>query len=179
MPLALSRFAAAGNMTEYMSALSALMTSVDEAARDAALITFRKRFDNEPLTLDKWFAIQATAWRWSASARPTLACVRELMRDPAFNLSNPNRVYALLGAFFRNPGEFHAIDGSGHIFWADQVCALDARNPQIAARVARTLENWRNYTPALQASIRRQLERVKKRPQLSTGVAEIIDKALA
>jgi aminopeptidase N len=180
VPMALSRFAAAGNMTEYMSALSALMTSTDEAARDAALITFRKRFDNEPLTLDKWFTLQANAWRWSARARPTLACVRDLMQDPAFNPSNPNRVYALLGAFFRgNPGEFHAADGSGHIFWADQVCALDARNPQIAARVARALENWRNLTPALQASIRRQLERVKKRPKLSTGVTEIIDKALA
>jgi len=180
VPLALARFAAADNMTEYMGALGALMTSTDEAARNAALDTFRKRFEGQPLALDKWFALQAGAWRWSGRAHPTLDRVRDLMQDPAFSLSNPNKIYALLGAFFRgNPGEFHAGDGSGHVFWADQVCALDARNPQIAARMARALENWRRYTPDLQASIRVQLERVKAQPGLSNGVAEVIDKALA
>ncbi|MDR2015438.1 MAG: aminopeptidase N [Azoarcus sp.] len=177
--LALARFAAANNMTEYMGALGALMSSTDEAARNAALATFRNRFDGQTLALDKWFALQAGAWRWSKRTRPTLDRVRELMQDSAFSLSNPNKIYALLGTFFRgNPGEFHAGDGSGHVFWADQVCALDARNPQIAARVARSLENWRRYTPDLQASIHAQLERVRAQPGLSNGVAEVIDRAL-
>jgi len=180
VPFALARFAAADNMTEYMGALGALMTSTDEAARNAALDTFRRRFDGQSLALNKWFALQAGAWRWGVRTRPTLDRVRDLMRDPAFRVSNPNNIYALLGAFFRgNPGEFHAGDGSGHAFWADQVCTLDARNPQIAARVARALENWRHYTPDLQASIRTQLERVKAQLGLSNGVAEVIDKALA
>ncbi|MDR2208252.1 MAG: aminopeptidase N [Azoarcus sp.] len=179
IPLALARFAAADNMTEYMGALSALMTGTDEAARNAALATFRNRFDGQPLALDKWLALQAGAWRWSKRTRPALDRVHELMQDSAFSLSNPNKIYALLGTFFRgNPGEFHAGDGSGHAFWADQVCALDARNPQIAARVARALENWRRYTPNLQASIRAQLERVKAQPGLSNAVAEVIGKAL-
>jgi len=180
VPLALARFASADNMTEYMGALGALMTSADKAARNAALDTFRKRFDGQPLALDKWFALQAGAWRWSERACSTLNWVRGLMRDPAFSLSNPNKIYALQGVFFRaNPGEFHAGDGSGHAFWADQVCALDARNPQIAARVARALENWRRFTPDLQASIHAQLERVRAQTGLSNGVAEVIDKALA
>ena len=180
VPLALARFAGADNMTEYMGALGALMTSADEAARNAALDTFRKRFDGQSLTLDKWFALQAGAWRWSERTRPALDRVRELMRDPAFSLSNPNKVYALLGTFFRgNPGEFHAGDGSGHVFWAEQVCALDARNPQIASRVARALENWRHYPPGLQASIHTQIERVRAQPGLSSGVTEVLDKALA
>jgi len=178
--LALSRFAAAANMTEYMGSLAALMTGTDEAARDAALATFRKRYDGDALVLDKWFALQAGAWRWSADARQTLARVRDLMDDPAFSLSNPNKVYALLGAFFRgNPGEFHAPDGSGHAFWAEQVIALDEKNPQVAARMARALENWRHYTPALQESIRKRLERVGRKAGLSADVAEIVDKALA
>jgi len=178
--LALSRFATATNMTEYMGALAALMTDADDAARDAALATFRKRFDDDDLVLDKWFALQAGAWRWSDDARPALERVRELMEDVAFDAANPNKVYALLGAFFRgNPGEFHAPDGSGHAFWAEQVVALDARNPQVAARMARTLENWRRYTPALQESIRAQLERVSRQAGLSPDVTEIVAKALA
>lgn len=177
--LALARFAAADNMTEYMGALGALMVGTDEAARQAALLTFRKRFSSYPLALDKWFALQAGAWRWGGRARPTIDMVRELMQDPAFSLSNPNRVYALLGVFFRgNPGEFHAGDGSGHAFWAEQVLALDTRNPQIASRIARALENWRHYPADMQKSIRAQLERVRADKGLSNGVAEVIDKAL-
>ncbi|HAF54691.1 MAG TPA: aminopeptidase N, partial [Thauera sp.] len=106
--------------------------------------------------------------------------VRVLLSDPAFSLSNPNKVYALLGTFFRaNPGEFHAADGSGHAFWADQVIALDARNPQVASRMARALENWRHLTPALQRSIQPQLERVLGAEGLSSDVAEVVSKALA
>jgi aminopeptidase N len=114
------------------------------------------------------------------SDAPVIERVRELLDHPAFSISNPNKVYALLGSFFRsNPAEFHAEDGSGHAFWAEQVIALDARNPQVAARLARTLENWRHFTPALQESIHARLEEVSEVSTLSPDVAEIIDKALA
>jgi aminopeptidase N len=165
-------------MTERFGALAALVQSTSPA-RTAALQAFHDRHRDDALVLDKWFALQAGAWRWGEAAEPALARVRVLLSDPAFSLSNPNKVYALLGTFFRaNPGEFHAADGSGHAFWAEQVIALDARNPQVAARMARALENWRHFTPALQASIRPQLERVLAAPGLSADVAEIVGKAL-
>ena len=174
-----AHFARAANMTERFGALAALVQSASPA-RSAALRDFHARYRDDALVLDKWFALQAGAWRWDAAAEPTLARVRVLLSDPAFSLSNPNKVYALLGSYFRaNPAEFHLADGSGHAFWADQVIALDARNPQVAARMARALENWRHFTPALQASIRPQLERVLASAGLSADVAEIVGKALA
>ena len=49
---------------------------------------------NEALVIDKWFAVQAT------SRLPgTVAHVRALMQHPAFDLKNPNRVYALIRGF--------------------------------------------------------------------------------
>ena len=51
-------------------------------------------------------------------------------------------------------------------------------NPQVASRMARSLENWRRYTPALQTSIRTQLERVRDADGLSPDVAEVVGKAL-
>ncbi|MBS0551819.1 MAG: aminopeptidase N C-terminal domain-containing protein, partial [Proteobacteria bacterium] len=174
-----ARFEVATNMTERFGALAALVQSASPA-RDAALAAFHERYRGDALVLDKWFALQAGAWRWDEAAAPTLARVRALLYDPAFSLSNPNKVYALLGTFFRaNAAEFHAADGSGHAFWAEQVIALDRKNPQVAARMARALENWRHYTPALQASIRPQLERVLAAPGLSADVQEIVGKALA
>jgi aminopeptidase N len=178
LALAQRRFEGATNMTERFGALAALVQST-HPAREAALAAFHARYRDDALVLDKWFALQAGAWRWDDAAAPTLARVKALMADAAFSLSNPNKVYALLGTYFRaNPGEFHAADGSGHVFWADQVIALNAKNPQVAARMARALENWRHFVPALQASIRSQLERVLASPDLSPDVAEVVGKAL-
>ncbi|NMG43655.1 aminopeptidase N [Aromatoleum toluvorans] len=179
MARAEAQFARFDNMTEGFGALAALVQSASPA-REAALARFHERYRDDALVLDKWFALQASAWRWDAAAAPVLERVRALLEDAAFSLSNPNKVYALLGSFFRaNPAEFHAADGSGHAFWADQVIALDARNPQVAARMARALENWRRFTPALRQSIRAQIERVAATPGLSPDVAEIVGKALA
>ncbi|NMF96102.1 aminopeptidase N [Aromatoleum toluolicum] len=174
-----AQFACFGNMTEGFGALAALVQSASPV-REAALARFHELYHDDALVLDKWFALQAAAWRWDAAAAPVLERVRALMDDPAFSLANPNKVYALLGSFFRaNPAEFHAPDGSGHAFWADQVIALDGRNPQVAARMARALENWRRFTPALRQSIRAQIARVAATPGLSPDVAEIVGKALA
>ncbi|MBI1905081.1 MAG: aminopeptidase N [Rhodocyclales bacterium] len=172
------QFRQAGNLSESMSALAALQLYGGVAA-DAALAGFRARHDGDALVLDKWFALQAGAWRRDEAAAPVVERVRKLMGDPAFSMTNPNKVYALLGTYFKgNPGEFHDPDGSGYGFWADQVLALDARNPQVAARMARSLENWRRYTPKLQSLIRARFERIKASPELSPDLSEIVDKAL-
>ncbi len=177
--LAAQRFAEAGNMTDRFGALAALVHGA-VAEAEGALAAFYRRYRDDALVLDKWFALQAGMWRRDPAAPPTLARVRALLADAAFSLANPNKVYALLGSFFRaNPAEFHLPDGSGYALWAEQVIALDAANPQVAARMARALENWRRFTPALQAAMRPQLERVRDAEGLSADVGEIIDKALA
>ncbi|HEX5801656.1 MAG TPA: aminopeptidase N [Azospira sp.] len=174
---AMAQFDAANNMTECLGALAALVHSA-APEREAAVAAFHIRYARDPLVLDKWFALQAGAWRWAADATPTLARVRALLAHPAFAATNPNKVYALLGTFFRaNPGEFHTPEG--HAFWAEQIVALNAINPQVAARMARALERWRGFTPSLQASMRAALERVAASEGLSADVAEIVGKALA
>lgn len=165
------------NMGERLGALSALVNS-HFPERDIALGEFHRRHAHDALVLDKWFAVQALAWHWDNEAPNTLEAVASLLRHPDFNLANPNKVYALLGSFFRtNPGEFHRADGSGYAFWAEQIRALNALNPQVASRMARTLERWKNYTPTQQALIQPHLEALAQ-ADLSRDVAEIIGKAL-
>jgi len=102
------------------------------------------------------------------------------MGHEAFSLKNPNKVRALVGSFCNgNLAEFHAADGAGYQFWAGQVTAIDALNPQLAARLARALDRWRKFTPERQAAMRAALETVASHPGLSTDVAEIVGKALA
>lgn len=177
--LAGAQYDAANNMTDRAAALSALLTAAtagDGRRAQEALEDFYRRFEKEPLVIDKWFALQATQ-RGSAQ-RPVIDIVRALMSHPAFNLKNPNRARSLIFSFCAaNPAQFHAEDGSGYAFWADQVIALDALNPQVAARLARSLELWRRFTPALREKMRGALEKVAAQVK-SRDVREIVEKAL-
>ena len=165
--------AARANMTEQFAALAALANS-SAPQRKIALDSFYDRWKDEPLVVDKWLAVQAT------SRLPgTLARVRELLQHPAFDLKVPNKVYSLIRAFAGNHVRFHAADGGGYAFLADQVLALDALNPQVAARMARGFDRWRKFDAARQEKAKRQLERIRDAKGLSKDVAEIVVKALA
>ena len=69
--LAAEQFKSADNMTDRMAALATLSLH-DGPERIAALDDFYRRYRGDPLTLDKWFALQATARtppRWRGCAR--------------------------------------------------------------------------------------------------------------
>lgn len=173
LALAQKQFDGATNMTDRVAALSALVHARAPAASDA-LQRFYDEFQGEALVVDKWFAMQAAA--------PTTDVdrVRDLMTHKAFTLRNPNRARSLVSTFCAgNPVGFHAPDGSGYAFWAEQVIALDALNPQVASRLARAMDRWRRYTPDLQAHMKRALQQVAGQAKLSNDVREVVSKALA
>jgi aminopeptidase N len=171
--LAQAQFDDAGNMTDRAAALVALIHAGADGAA-AALDTFYREFEGEALVIDKWFAMQAAAPGTDVKA------VRELMKHRAFTLKNPNRARSLIFNFcMANPSRVHAPDGSGYAFWAEQVIALDALNPQVASRLARALDRWRRYAPALQAPMKKALQKVAGSKKMSNDVREVVSKALA
>ncbi|MFC5480018.1 aminopeptidase N [Massilia suwonensis] len=173
LALAQKQFDEAGNMTDRVAALSALIHARAPGA-DAALQRFYDEFEDEALVIDKWFMLQASA------ATTDVAAVRGLMRHPAFNLRNPNRARSLISSFCAgNPVQFHAPDGSGYAFWAEQVITLDGLNPQVASRLARAMDRWRRYTPELQEHMKKALQQVAGQQRLSNDVREVVGKALA
>ena len=170
--LCYEQFKSADNMTDAMAALAAL-ANLDCAERQQALDEFYARWKDEPLVVDKWLAVQAAS-RLSI----TLETVRRLLAHPAFDIKVPNKVYALIRTFAANHVRFHAADGGGYAFLADQVLALDRLNPQVAARMARAFDRWKRFDPARQQKARAQLERIRDAEGLSKDVAEIVTKAL-
>ncbi|HUX24286.1 MAG TPA: aminopeptidase N [Burkholderiales bacterium] len=170
--LALAQFGRADNMTDAIAALSAL-ANCDCAERMQALDAFYAKWKDEPLVVDKWLAVQA------GSRLPgTLAEVQKLLAHPAFEIRNPNKVYALIRSFCGNHVRFHAADGSGYAFLADQVIAIDAFNPQVAARMARAFDRWRKFDAGRRQHASAALERIRDAQGLSNDVAEIVSKAL-
>jgi aminopeptidase N len=171
--LVMSQFTGADNMTDAMAALSAL-ANTDCPERKAALDSFYAKWRGEPLVIDKWLGVQAT------SRLPgTLDEVQRLMSHEAFNIKNPNKVYALIGGFRGNQVRFHAADGAGYEFLADQVIELDALNPTVAARMARGFDRWKKFDARRQAKARQELERIRATQGLSKDTFEVVTRALA
>ncbi|MEE4218040.1 MAG: aminopeptidase N [Xanthomonadales bacterium] len=168
-----TQLSASDNMTDTLAALQGLVRmSAPGAAR--ALDDFENRWQDDALVMDKWFAIQA-----SVPGAATVETVRSLTQHPAFNIRNPNKVRSLLGVFsMMNPTAFHARDGSGYRFHADQVWVLDSLNPQVAARMAGAFNAWTRYDMERRRLMKSALERIAAKPDLSGDVSEIVNNAL-
>jgi aminopeptidase N len=168
----LAQYHQATNMTDQLAALRALVHS-DSHEKKAVIADFYEQWSQEALVVDQWFMVQATS-----PQSDTLSQVRALMAHPAFEITNPNKIRALIGAFCNNnPINFHREDGSGYAFLADQIIALNKLNPQVASRLATILTRWANYDANRGALIQAQLTRIKAEP-LSPDVYEVITKAL-
>jgi aminopeptidase N len=171
--LAKAQFDSADNMTDRQGALGVLV-SLEAPERQQALDAFYQRFHNDPLVLDKWFALQAAAQR-----ADTVDQVVKLAQNPDFAITNPNRLRSVAGTFGANHWAFHSADGRGYGFLADMIIAADKLNPQIAARLVPPFGRWRRFEPKRSAMMRAALERIAATPGLSKDVYEQVTKSLA
>jgi aminopeptidase N len=172
--LAKAQFDAGANMTDVLAALGVLVDT-DCPERAEALAAFYERWREDPLVLDKWFAMQARS-----SLPGTIEVVRELVRHPDFSRSNPNRVRALIGAFAQgNQLHFHDASGEGYRFLADEVIALDKTNAMTAARLVQPLGQWKRQDAARQELMRAQLDRILATAGLSPNTYEMVSKSAA
>lgn len=170
------RFKDAGNMTDRINALAALVTSGHELATPA-LARFHAMYKDDALVLDKWFALQAGAPDRGGN---TLPAVRQLMKHADFHIKNPNRARSVIFSYCNaNPGGFHRADAAGYVFWADRVLELDSLNPQMAARLARALDRWKKLAEPYRTAAREAIARVAAKPDLSNDVREVVTRALA
>ena len=172
---ALHAFKGATNMTDRMGAVNALVQA-QHAHAQTALAEFHSLFAREELVIDKWFALQASAPDQDGSV---LDQVKRLMRHPDFQLRNPNRARSLISTYCHaNPAAFHRADASGYVFWSERVMEIDAINPQVAARLARALDRWRNLAQPYQHAAAEALKRIAAKADLSKDVREVVTRAL-
>lgn len=166
----------ADNMSDRMAGLTILVHRFN-GSKEAleALSDFEKRYQNDPLVMDKWFTVQATV-----AGTKTLDHVKELMKHPLFSLDNPNRTRALIASFAAaNQTGFNRIDGEGYKFLADIILNVDKENPQLAARLLTITRSWRQLEPTRRAKLQAELMRISQHAKLSTDVADIVHRTLA
>ncbi|MGB6120196.1 MAG: aminopeptidase N C-terminal domain-containing protein, partial [Mesorhizobium sp.] len=173
--IAAEQYRGSTNMTDRMAALVVLINRAGSSpeARQA-LDDFERDWQHDALVMDKWFMVQAITPGTQAAAR-----VRSLLSHPAYSPGNPNRVRALVGAFATaNQTGFHAADGSGYRLLADVILDAEARNPQLAARLATAFRSWRSLEPVRREHARQTLAEIKARPGLSADLTDIVERTL-
>jgi aminopeptidase N len=172
--LCVRQFREARNMTDQIAALSCMVNS-HNPEKQRCLDAYYAQWQDEDLVVDKWFALQA-----SCHLPGVLDSVQSLLGHPAFDLSIPNRVRSVIGAFSQNnPVNFHASNGAGYRFLADYVIVLNGVNPQIAARMVGGLTHWRRYDEGRQILMQEQLQRIAGSEGISKDVYEVATKSLA
>jgi aminopeptidase N len=171
---ALEHFRGARHMTDTIGALGVL-SGLDRPERGEALEAFYQSNAEDSLIVDKWLGLNA-----QVPLGATVERVRELSGHPAFDLKRPNRVRALIGTFANaNPVAFNRADGEGYRLLTDIVVALDAFNPQVAARLATAFRSWRMLEPGRQELAREALEQVAGKSGLSRDTSEIVTRCLS
>ena len=168
-----SQYRSADNMTDRLAALQLLTFTPDYDAQ-ALLDDFYEQWQHHPLIVDRWFSLQL-----GRVAADTLQRAEALLSHPAFSWRVPNRVRAVLGAFAANLPVFHATDGSGYHFYAQQLRRLDDLNPQTAARLATVFSRWGRYDKNRQEKMLAAMADLRSKKNLSRDLGEILERSLA
>jgi aminopeptidase N len=181
------RFKEATNMTDRIGALQALMHAHSLLA-DAALQRFHALAHGDALVIDKWFALQVAAPEpvpgvheaTPGTVQPgsVFARFKSLLLHPDFSLKNPNRARSLMQIYAMNPAAVHRTDAAGVVLWADKIVEVDALNPQLAARMARSMERWARLAEPYRSAAREAVSRVAARADLSDDLREVVTRAL-
>ncbi len=176
---AYQRFKGAGNMTDRLGAVTALVDSFSPLA-EPALQHFHALAHGDALVIDKWFTLQARAPEpLDQRAGQAFARAKALLKHADFSIRNPNRFRSLLSTLcMANPAAFHRSDAAGYVLWADKLLELDAINPHIAGRFARAMDRWSTLAEPYRSAAREAIARVAAKPDLSNDVREIVSRAL-
>jgi aminopeptidase N len=183
---AYQRFKDAGNMTDRLGALNALITSHSLLA-DSALSRFHTLAHGDALVIDKWFTVQALAPEPVAGVTPAggaqpgsaFARAKALLQHRDFSMKNPNRARSLLSVLFTsNPAAFHRADAAGYVLWADKLIEMDSLNAHVAGRMARAMDRWALLAEPYRSAAREAIARVAAKPDLSSDVREVVGRAL-
>ena len=173
--IALNQFSCAAGMTDKLAAFSLLasMSGGGESAREAAIAQFYQDANEDPLVINKWFAVQAGTHLPDALDR-----VVKLMTHKDFTLTNPNRARSVILSFTMNAA-FHDQSGKGYAFVGRMIAELDPINSKVAARLtAGCLIGWARYSEQRQALMKAELQKLRALPNISSDLLEIVTKGL-
>jgi aminopeptidase N len=133
---------------------------------------FYEAHHDNPLLVSQWLRLTSLDAVIIDDALPA-------QQHKAFDLKNPNKVYALVGGFCSsNLKGFHAISGTGYEWWKLIVTQIDSINPQVAAKIAKIPKQWRRWERSYRERFELVLKSLTSNPSLSANTQEIVQQLL-
>ncbi|MEW6992408.1 aminopeptidase N [Colwelliaceae bacterium 6441] len=161
------------NMTDTLAALTNTVKNSNKHFTPL-MSAFEQQWQNTPLVMDKWFAMQA-----SLDDQNIFHNLQDMLLHPLFSLKNPNRARSLIGAFTQNnPRYFHCSTGKGYQFLEKQLEKMNEINPQVASRLITPLIQFERFDFKRQELMKDVLSRLMALPNLSKDLKEKLDAAL-
>ncbi|HIQ57343.1 TPA: aminopeptidase N [Candidatus Gracilibacteria bacterium] len=170
--LIMTQFETANNMTDKLRAL-ALLCKKDSQEKTNALFDFNAEWANDPLVMNKYFAVQA-----STPNEKSLEIIKELEKTESFDLKNPNKIRALYGAFGRSVINFHNEDGKAYEFMANKIIEIDIFNNKASSGLVHVFDEYAKMPENLKLLIKIQLEKIINSVNISDALFEIVTKIL-
>lgn len=169
--LARAQFDKATNMTEEYCALQFLVNNYGNKCVEQ-VDKFYQKWKGETLVMQKWLGVQAS------SSEISIAKLQELEKDPVYNKKVPNLVRSLVGAFaMGNRYRFNHVSGDGYAYVADKIIEVDGYNPQLASRIAKSMNHMKRLDPERKNQLAGELNRILSH-KLSDDSFEVVDKNL-
>lgn len=171
LELAKKQFERATNMTEEFSALSFQFNNFHEDSSES-MAKFYDKWKNETLVIQKWFALQACSHQISVDK------LKGLEENEVYDRKVPNLVRSLIGAFAGvNRYRFNDPSGEGYSYIADKIIEIDGYNPQVASRLAKSMNHLKRLDEKRKGLLAKELERILSH-KLSDDTFEVVNKNL-
>jgi aminopeptidase N len=169
--LAKIQYNQASNMNDEISALKDIVHNYPQNKKDF-LDTFFNKWKSEPLVMQKWFGVQATA------PYMTIADIKLLEKNEVYDSKVPNFVRSILRNCLRsNPSLINNLDGSGYEFLVDRIIEIDIYNPSLASGLAKSLNHMKKVDKSRSEKLKVQLNRLLEN-KLSKDTFEVVTKNL-
>lgn len=170
----LKAYVQSNNMTDRLAAFT-IAVHQDLPCKTKLLSDFAEKYQDDALTFDKFFSVQATV-----SSEDTVNTVRKLISHARFDITNPNRVRALIGSLaYNNPVALHRKDGNGYLLIADMIKKLASINPSVASRILDGIINFKRLDDVRCAKAIETLNKIKAISDIPRSVYEKVSAALA
>ncbi len=156
------------SMTIARAALEALKP-LDSTETKEASILFYKKWEDNPVVLDTWFAYQA-----SRPCKQGIDMIENLFSNSKFDWKAPNSIRAVLGGFSKNIELFHSLDGQGYLYMSEKLIEVDKINPITASRMVKVFSKWNTYIEQNKEEMYKAILKINK-ANISSNTREVIE----
>ena len=125
---------------------------------------FYNRYQSYPTLVDRWFSLL------ESNPNLTYEMLMEIVDHPAFNLSNPNRARAIVGAVGKNRYALARIGAPLYEWIAQEILVIDKINSVTAARLVTPFTKLTRLPEPLQLEVRAIIESMLKAPNISNNL---------